>query len=359
MKVAFYINAIHEGGAERVVVNLASNFADRGDDVILITSFKDEWEYPYSPKVKRYNLERKKNNGSRIGRNLFRIKELRNILKIESPDCIISFMAEPNYRAVISSFGLKTKVVISVRNDPNKEYEGKIGRFLGKVLLPFADGCVFQTEDAKMWFPKRLQNKSQIIFNAVKEDFFEVDRRVIENTIVTCGRLEEQKNHKLLINAFELVLKEHPSVRLMIYGEGKLKSDLLELIESKGLRDNVFLCGNSDNVPDVLSKAEIFVLSSDYEGMPNALMEALAAGVPCVSTDCPCGGPRSLIIDKLNGRLVPVENMQLLADILNELLDNKEITKNFGKEAQKLAHVFWPAKIYEKWYVYIERVIDK
>lgn len=359
MKIAFYINAIHEGGAERVMVNLASNFVNAGDDVILITSFKDTWEYPYSKKIKRYILEKNGVSSSKFKRNIFRILELRKVLKKETPDCIVSFMAEPNYRAIIASRGLKIKTIISVRNDPNKEYPGKIGKFLGRFLLPIADGCVFQTAEAQQWFPKKLQNKSKIIYNAVKEDFFEVERHVEKNTVVTCGRLEEQKNHRLLINAFELVLRKHPDTKLFIYGEGKLKGDLTELIINKGIENNVYLCGNSNNVPKILSEAEIFVLPSDYEGMPNALMEALASGVPCISTDCPCGGPKSLITDKINGRLISVNNEKQLVNTLNELLENKGIAEELGIEAHKRAFNFTPSKINETWHKYMESIVSK
>ena len=358
MKMAFYINAIHEGGAERVMVNLASSFAEGGDDVILITSFKDSWEYPYSTKIKRYNLEKDKVVRPRLQRNIFRILELRKVLKTEAPDCIISFMAEPNYRAIIASRGLKIKTIISVRNDPNIEYSGKIGKFLGRTLLPLADGCVFQTDEAQRWFPKKLQDKSKIIFNAVKEDFFEINRHVVKNTIVTCGRLEEQKNHKLLIDAFELVIKKHPTAKLAIYGEGMLRNELTEFIKSKRMEKNVVLCGNTNNVPKVLSETEIFVLSSDYEGLPNALMEALAAGVPCISTDCPCGGPRNLITDGVNGHLIPVGDKRQLANIIDELLNNKEEAANLGIEARKQALKFRPIMICEDWHKYIEFIVN-
>lgn len=358
MKIAFYINAIHEGGAERVMVNLASYFAQEGDDIILITSFKDSWEYPYSPKIKRYILE-KKAVRSRLQRNISRILELRKVLKTEKPDCLISFMAEPNYRAIIASRGLYMKTIISVRNDPNKEYPGLIGKFLGRTLLPLADGCVFQTDEAQRWFPKKLQDKSKIIFNAVKEDFFEINRHVVKNTIVTCGRLEEQKNHKLLIDAFGLIIKKHTTAKLMIYGEGILRNELTEYIKNKGLEQNVMLCGNTNNVPKVLSETEIFVLSSDYEGMPNALMEALAAGVSCISTDCPCGGPRNLITDRVNGRLIPVGDRKQLENVLDELLDNKEDSAKLGIEARKRALEFRPKKICEDWHNYIEYIVNK
>lgn len=358
MKIAFYINAIHEGGAERVMVNLASNFADSGNKIILITSFKDDWEYPYSNNIKRYNLEKSKNNCSKIRRNYLRIKKLRKILKLESPDCIISFMAEPNYRAIIATIGLKTKVIISIRNDPNKEYSGIIGKILGKKLLPLADGCVFQTKEAQKWFPMKLQKKSKIIYNAVKKDFFEIKRNIVKNRIVTCGRLEPQKNHKMLINAFTIVLKQHPQAKLFIYGEGKSKEELSTVISNNNIKRNVFLCGNSNNIPEVLKTAELFVLSSDFEGMPNALMEAMAAGIACVSTDCPCGGPRELIKDKYNGYLVPVNDSTKMANTIINALNNPKKTIEIGTQAKSDAYnYFFPEKIIKEWYEYIKNIV--
>lgn len=359
MKVAFYINAIHEGGAQRVLVNLANELVNNGDEVILVTSFVGLWEYSYSDKIRRYILDNNSTNDSKIKRNLTRVIKLRKILKDENPDCLLSFMAEPNYRSIVASLGLNNKVIISVRNDPNREYTGISGKILGKLLLPLADGCVFQTPDAQKWFPKRLQKKSKIIYNAVKDDFFNIERKVEENTVVTCGRLEEQKNHKMLINSFELVVKEHKKAKLLIYGEGSLRNELEELIRNKGLNDNIKLCGNSDDIPEVLSKAEIFVLSSDYEGMPNALMEALAVGVPSISTDCPCGGPATLIENGYNGILVPVGDSNELASSLSQLLSSKQIAEDMGKRAKLQSLKFIPSKIHKEWYEFIKKVNNR
>lgn len=359
MKVAFYINAIHEGGAQRVLVNLANELVNNGDEVILVTSFVGLWEYSYSDKIRRYILDNNSTNDSKIKRNLTRVIKLRKILKDENPDCLLSFMAEPNYRSIVASLGLNNKVIISVRNDPNREYTGISGKILGKLLLPLADGCVFQTPDAQKWFPKRLQKKSKIIYNAVKDDFFNIERKVEEKTVVTCGRLEEQKNHKMLINSFELVVKEHKKAKLLIYGEGSLRNELEELIRNKGLNDNIKLCGNSDDIPEVLSKAEIFVLSSDYEGMPNALMEALAVGVPSISTDCPCGGPATLIENGYNGILVPVGDSNELASSLSQLLSSKQIAEDMGKRAKLQSLKFIPSKIHKEWYEFIKKVNNR
>lgn len=357
MKVAFYINAIHEGGAERVVVNLASDFAEYGDEIILITSFRDKWEYPYSDKIKRYILDENKVYNNVIIKNISRIKRLHSILKSECPDCIVSFMAEANFRSIIASFGMKTKTIVSVRNDPKVEYPGKVRGFFGRHMLNFADGCVFQTKDAQDWFYNRLKSKSTIILNSVKKDFFEIERKQIDNTIVTCGRLEEQKNQKLLVEAFELVEKVHSGAKLFIYGEGRLRTELELLIKNKGLEKKIFLCGNYNNIPEVLSWANIFVLSSDYEGMPNALMEALAAGIPSISTDCPCGGPEFLISNKINGMLTTVGDMKQLANSIIYLLNNKKTADKMGVNAKKKAYDFYPDKINNEWHRYIEEVV--
>ena len=129
-------------------------------------------------------------------------------------------MEEPNFRAILATRGLPVKTLISVRNDPNKEYAGRLGTFVGKALLPMADGCVFQTREAQAWFPEKLQKKSKIIYNAVKEDFYHIERKPNHEEIVTCGRLTEQKNHAMLIAAFAEVAKQRPNATLRIYGEG-------------------------------------------------------------------------------------------------------------------------------------------
>ena len=312
-KIMFYINAIHDGGAERVMINLADYFSRQGYKTILVTSFRDTWEYTVPNAVKRITLEEHEIKQSKLKRNITRIKRLRKLCKDEKPDILVSFMAEPNFRAILATWGLPVKNLISVRNDPNKEYAGRVGHIVGKYLLPFADGCVFQTKEAKNWFPKRLQKKSRIIYNAVKEDFYHVERHPVPGEIVTCGRLEEQKNHALLIAAFSKVVERYPEARLKIYGEGSLRGKLQKQIDALGLHEKAFLMGATNHVEKVLETADVFVLSSDFEGMPNALMEAMAAGVPCISTDCPCGGPRNLFGDELKKQLIPTDEDALAA----------------------------------------------
>ena len=221
------------------------------------------------------------------------------------------------------------------------------------MLLPMADGCVFQTKEAQEWFPERLQRKSKIIYNAVKEDFYQIERTPVRGEIVTCGRLVEQKNHALLIDAFSEVLKKYPFVTLKIYGEGALREKLQHQINDLGLEKKAFLMGATSDVEKVLQTADLFVLSSDYEGMPNALMEAMAAGVPCISTDCPCGGPRELFGNLCVEDLVRCNEPKQLAQTMEKKLEQNDQSCMQRKRAEQ----FRPEKINYEWKKYINELI--
>lgn len=352
-RIYLYIDVLGGGGAERVMANLANAFVSDGYDTTIITSCRVDGEYSLDEKVKRFVLEESELKQSRIRRNVGRIAKLRRICKKGKPDILISFMAESNFRAILATKFLPVKTLVSVRNDPCKEYPGMEGAFVGKVLLPMADGCVFQTKDAQQWFPRRLQKKSKVIYNAVNEDFYHIERTPIRGEIVTCGRLAEQKNHELLIEAFSEVVKNHPEAVLKIYGEGALHERLLEKINENGLSQRVFLMGVTNDVGSVLKTADLFVLSSDYEGMPNALMEALAAGVPCVSTDCPCGGPKELFGEALEKNLVECGDSKQLAELISRRLSESST----GEEEKKRAALFLPEVVNAEWEEYVGSLI--
>lgn len=353
----FYINAINGGGAERVILQLAKHFADAGYRSVLVTSFVDAGnEYPVPENVTRLSIEQEQIKQSRLMRNLSRIRALRKICKREKPAAVISFMREPNFRAILATLGLPVKTIVSVRNDPSREYAGKLGRFVGKLLLPMADGCVFQTEDAKVWFPERLQKKSAVIMNDVKEEFFHVVRNSTGD-VISVGRLNRQKNHALLIRAFAKIAHKYPGRKLLLYGKGDLHAELSQLIEQLGMAGRICLQGATSDVAGALSKAGVFVLSSDYEGMPNALMEALAAGVPSISTDCPCGGPKMLIEHEENGLLIPVGDEDALAEAMDRLLSDPAYAEKLGAAAREDAKRYAPEVIFQQWQEYVESVL--
>lgn len=357
-KIVFYINAIHHGGAERVICNLATQFSERQYECVLLTSFIDEWEYKYGEKVRRDSLFDRPIKGF-LKRNICLISELRHRLREEDPDVLISFMAEPNFRAIISAMGLKTKVIVSVRNDPNKEYPNFFMRILAKTLYRKATGIIFQTEDAKRWFPTSIQRKAAVIYNQVDTAFYETVYEGERHNIVTTGRLVPQKNHKMLIKAFSMIADKIPD-DLYIYGDGELRSELEMLIRELNMERRVFMPGSIKNVADTIKSAKLFVLSSDYEGMPNSLMEAMALGLPCISTDCPCGGPRMLLEKRVgNDILLPVGRPDLLAKAMLKLLECDELRNRTGKILRESAALFFPDNVYHIWESFICSTDDK
>ena len=340
-KIILYINSIHRGGAERVMVNLANQLVREGNDCILVTSFRDSWEYPLDPKIRRISLFETPISNYII-RNIRLVMGLRRIVKKEKPDTILSFMAEPNFRSLIACFGIRVKKIISVRNDPEKEYPFLFTKLLAKTLFNTANHVVFQTENAKLWFPKSIQKKSSILLNPVDEIFYLTRYNGVRKDIVTTGRLVPQKNHELLIRAYAKVSEELED-NLYIYGDGPLKGYLSELIHKLNLDDRVFLPGTIKNVAETIKSSRLFVLSSDYEGLPNSLMEAMALGIPCLSTNCPCGGPKDLI----NEDYLFAKGDELgLASLLSKTKKLSFFDNNYKVDVES----FRPCNIYKDWF---------
>jgi len=253
------------------------------------------------------------------------------------------------------------KVIYSERGDPgDKEYRGALG-IVRKIVLPRIDGFVFQSKGAQSYFDKKIQKRSIVISNPVfiKGEPYprEKERR---KAIVTVGRLHPQKNQKLLIDAFGAIAEKIPEYILEIYGEGELKDELQERINRLGLSKRVFLKGTSKDIHKFINSARLFVLSSDYEGLPNTLLEAMALGIPCISTDCRPGGARELIEDGKNGIIVPTNDMERLSTEIEEMIkkDSKEISE-YSRLAQEKAKEFLPTIIFSKWEEYLYTIVQE
>lgn len=360
-KIMFYLSSLGRGGAERVVVNLSAYFVSKEYSIVIVTEKRQQQEYEVPTGVKRINLaDGAAENVSRIRRITATITDLRKAFLQEKPDLILSFMGKANLKAIVAGAFLKIPVVVSVRADPREEYRGKKNRTLAFVLFRFAQGIIFQTEMAKSYFPKAIQRKSVILLNPINQNFvresFCGDR---EPVIVTAGRLDANKNHKLLIDAFLRIAEEFPQVRVSIYGDGEDREILRSYIDRKQIADRVKLEGQTPNLPDKIYKAQVFVLCSDTEGMPNALLEAMASGVPVISTDCPCGGPAMFIQHRQNGMLVPVNDAEALAEAFREILLHPESASRMGKEATKIAQRLSPDAVYQSWQQYVDIFLAK
>lgn len=353
MKILFYINILSNGGAERVISTLANNLSE-DNEVIIVNSFRTNNEYFLKEKINHLYLD---NNiySSRLKKNINRIYLLRRILKKEKPDIAVAFMAEPNFRLLIAGFGLKTKTVISIRNDPEKEYPSFFMKMIAKTLFCLADGIVFQTKEAQKWFPNFIQKKSKIIFNPVADRFYGRKRDYADkHGLVMVGRLTEQKNYFLAIDAMK-DLKNKISDNLYIYGAGEMEEILKQYIYESGLSERVYLLGNHKNIADELDKYKLFLMTSDYEGMPNSLMEAMAEGMPCISSDCPCGGPRELLDSRC---LFPVENKEKLIQLILDLINDKNKLLEYAVMNQNKAKQFSENVICNCWLDYFKGMVS-
>lgn len=351
-KIVLYIDNMNRGGAQRVMGNLAEHFLSKKIKVILVNDYPPDecvLNYNLSDQIERVYL-RDSYTKSPIANNYYRLKKLRKLIKDERPDVVLSFLGGPNIRMLISTMGIKVKKIVSVRNDPNKEYGANyFKRVFVRKLFECSSGCVFQTEDAADYFTENVRNKSTIIYNPVAKKFFETNLSDSRQNVITVGRLNLQKNHFLLIDAFARIADDFPEVNLIIYGEGPLREQLETYINGKKLESRVSMPGNVSNVEEVLRKAKVFVLSSDYEGMPNALMEAMTVGLPCISTDCPCGGPRMLIQNDGQGILIPCKNEDKMADALKMVLSSDKLQTTLGENAKMRASDFMSEKVLEQW----------
>lgn len=358
MKIILYIDTMQYGGANRVMANLANYFSSLSDNrVILINDIecKNEKEYILNDKIERYYLDKDITNKF-MRKQIQRIKMLRKIVKNTDADVILSFMGPPNYRMLISTMGLSIKKCVSVRNDPYREYGKGIRRIIANIIFLLSDGYILQTEDAAKYFVKNIQKKSKIIFNPVNEKFYSVKRDVEEKRIVMVGRLQKQKNFELAIRAFAKVHRLHADYKLCIYGEGELKPKLKKLALELNISNFVEFLGQVSDIEKKLSNASLFLLTSDFEGMPNALMEAMAVGVPVISTDCPCGGPRTLIENEMQGILVPCNQCDALANAIDKVLDDNQLRNVMRINCKKRAEEFLPIKIFEQWDNYLRRM---
>ena len=356
--IVFFTLSMTRGGAEGVIARLCNDCFCKQYRVTIITCMKRPVEYELDEKINLICLDEEgavyRNMGERF---LKRRKQLQSLLDKEAPDLLVSFLPEPNFLILSLKTRYKFPVIISVRNDPRREYREKAYYVLMRLLYPKADGYVFQTKEAGNYFSfsKHIVDNMAIIPNPLGNEFLNLEKSLIrEQKIVHVGRLDSQKNQKMLLCACKEIFVKHPDYILEMYGDGRLREELENLRDELGLKDKVIFGGNVPDLHGRIQNAAAFVLSSDYEGMPNALMEAMAMGIPVVSTDCPCGGPGYLIEDGKTGKLVAPGQTEELSKAVNELLDNPQESEKMALCALDRMKEFYPEVIFPLWEKYVQ-----
>ena len=346
------------GGAEKALISIANGLVSNGIEVTIVALGINNIVYTVDKRVSIVPLTDKfKVN---ILNKFFRFINLFKFLYKIKPDVVFSFWTQPAiYSAIFSKF-INFQVVYAERGDPSdSEYTGLLG-ILRKFFFNRIDYFVFQTKGAQQYFPSTIQNKSIIINNPVQiayEEYPIPDYR--NNVIVNVGRLHSQKNQMLLIDAFEKLVDEYPNYTLEIFGEGELRVEIEDHIANKGLQKSVKLKGTTNNLFEEIYHSKMFVLSSDYEGMPNALMEAMAIGLPSISTDCKPGGAREIIQNGVNGLIVERGNADSLYRAMKYYIENPLIADKFAEKGKEISNTHSFDKIIERWSECINNLTER
>ena len=340
------------GGAERVIQLLANHFAHSGWKIEIILLLSNEVDYQQFPLDKSITIVDLSEKNVSYSKNAIKwLKSIRKYVKAKKPDCIVSFVGRINALVLSATIGLGIPTVVSERSDPMQDGRGYYMRKYCDVLYHRASAIVFQTKYQQSCFSSSLGKKSYIVPNPVSVSIID---NIVANPleISTAGRLFASKNHVLLIDAIKLVTEKYPEVQCFIYGEGDQRNNLEQRIKHQDLSGNVHLAGNKTDIYRWISRSSIFVMTSEYEGMPNALVEAMMLGKACISTDYP--GVNEVIENGVNGIIIPRGDCKQLAHAIVQLLDNEEYKKRLSNNAKKTAALYKTDRIVEEW----KRLID-
>lgn len=336
------------GGAERVAVSFCNWIVENTDDKVTILKFdNNDSAYELDNKVNVINFEN--NSGNRVMAIINRYRFCKKNLKKLNANLVFAMFYQTELYAYFSK-PRNCKVIGSERC--NVLELSNLKKNITYYAAKKCNGFIFQTEGIKKTFPIKVQKNSFVISNAISnKKVYDIDVHNKENVITAMGRLNSQKGFDTLIKAFSIVNKKNSSYILKIFGEGSDRDTLQNLIDNLNLHDYVQLCGTKSDAINDVANSKIFVMSSRYEGMPNALIEAMATGTACISTDCKFG-PSELIDDGKNGLLVPVDDVETLAEKILFLIENDSARENMEKEAMKIRNKLDANTIYKKYYDY-------
>ena len=346
-KVMFVCQSLGNGGAERVVSVLTDELSEADYRVFILTMTKEKQVYNINENVEIVAPHKNYNAG--ILGKLQRVKIIRDEIIKHKIDVVVAFSYYNAMFSVIASYGLPVRIIGSERNDPAQLKNRKILNSTRNILYKKLDCLVCQTDEAKAYFPNKIQEKTTIILNPISASIIDPYCGEKEKKIVTFCRLEPQKNLRMLIDAFEMLYEEYPDYELNIYGEGSERENLLNYIVSKGLVNVISIKPFCKDVHQKVMKATIFALPSNYEGLSNSMIEAMALGIPTVVTDCPCGGARMVIENNKNGIMVAVDDPKAMYEAFKKIIVSPKFAKELSNNGVKIRDKLNCKKIAKQW----------
>lgn len=358
MRIMFSYGSINNGGAEKVITAIANYMVKRGDDVFIVVADEGTCGYILDDKVNVISLNTigvSRNVTQAFKRSIMNICSLRKQIKKICPDIIVAM--DPRYAVEAKFASPSRKVVGSERSNPYAARSGKIERFF-VWLSSILDGFIFQTNGAKAYYPGAIQNKSIVISNGLFEEINVGITPIAKREpfkICATGRLSYVKRYDTMIEAVKLAHEKKVDVELHIYGDGEEKENIKKLIADNKMQKQIILEGRTKTVYDELIKYRYFLLTSENEGMPNGLIDAMACGCICISTDCDFG-PSELIDNGRNGFLVPVGASKEIAEIILNLISNEELGEKISNNALNIRERLSKEKILKNYYEYIKEI---
>lgn len=357
MKLLFLSTNIGYGGASKMMVWVANTLANRNFDVTFVTYRDSNIQQPLSDKVKYIHFPLEPVSGK--GKGIFNsVITIRKFIKKNHFDIAVAFLSPSQLRLSLACIGLRIKLLYSQRGDPyNYPRSSKLVSYLTKWSFEKADAYVFQTQGAKKYYPEHIQKISTIIPNPIVPLHRTCERAGnVTPRIVNIARLDiKQKRQDLLIDAFNSINEQFPDYTLELYGDGP---DIDILRERANSNPNIKLMGKTSDVISALQNAYCSVLSSDFEGIPNSLLESMSLGVPSISTDCSPGGAAMLIDNYKNGILTPRDDKESLAEAIKYVILNHDKAEKMGDFAKNVNIIYSEDKIAQQWADYINRIYN-
>ncbi len=354
MRILFVIPSLGPGGAERVASLLVNEWVRDGHEVTLVT-FEMPGAEPFFALDQRVNVRvlaadsSKRGIAARLGANVARVTRFRLLVKELHPDAVVAFMTEANVVALAAAKGLGIPVVVSERNQPDRPGLARVHRLARRLTYPAASAIVVQTEAIASWVKQRFAVPVQVIPNPVR---VETERAAPQTetspTIVSMGRLTHQKGFDVLLRSFAAIAPKHPDWQLVIYGEGPARDALQRLAAASGYQDRISFPGLTKDSAAVLRQASLFVLPSRFEGYPNVLIEALAAGLPVIATSCP-GGSSEILGEGKYGLLVTPDDPSALSEALDTMMSSADLRASYASRGRDAVASLEIGKVSRRW----------